>query len=78
MQSPDLLSPDLHALVQYALKTLGQDVKDIVAAEKADFASQAHLVACQSRIERMLAPELNEVQPRPSFMMMGRETPGAK
>ncbi|MCC7291814.1 MAG: zinc-dependent metalloprotease [Phycisphaerales bacterium] len=59
-QPGSAISPDLHAMVQYSLKRTAADIDKILSANKADFASQAHLTACKSRIERMLAPELNE------------------
>ncbi len=55
-----IISPDLHGMVQHSLRTLNNQIKETVATGKLDFASEAHLAACQSRIERMLAPELNE------------------
>ena len=59
----DALSPDLHAMMQYSLRTLANDLTAVIAANKADFASQAHLVACKSRIDRMLSAELREYEP---------------
>ncbi len=55
-----VLSPDLHAMVQNCLRQLSTQVEQTVAGGGLDFASQSHLIACKSRIERMLAPELNE------------------
>lgn len=55
-----LLSPDIHAMLRYSLTKLGKDLDAIASASKADFASQAHVESCKSRIERMLSPELNE------------------
>ena len=52
-----VLSPDLHAMVKYSLQILGEELDTVAKVGKADFASQAHLVVCKSRIERMLAPE---------------------
>ena len=58
---PDsVLSPDLHAMVKYSVQKLAADLDEVIKTGKADFASQAHLVTCKSRIERMLAPELRE------------------
>jgi hypothetical protein len=58
---PDtVLSPDLHAMVKYSLRQLADQLGEAIETGKADFASQAHLVACKSRIDRMLAPELDE------------------
>lgn len=54
------VSPDIHAMVQYSLKKLHKQIEDVMATGKLDFASEAHLDACKSRIERMLAPELSE------------------
>ena len=53
-------SPDLHAMVQHSLRKLADRVDQTLAAGKLDFASEAHLVSCKSRIDRMLAPELDE------------------
>ena len=55
-----LLAPDLHAMVTHSLQTLADDIEVVLANGKLDFASEAHLRACTSRIERMLAPELTE------------------
>ncbi len=55
-----VLSPDLHAMVQHVLRTLQEEIEKVRKGEGLDFASQAHLVSCQSRIERMLTPELKE------------------
>ncbi len=63
MQPGTVISPDLHAMVRYSLKSLGDDLGKAIESGKADFASQAHLVACKSRIDRMLEPELNEYSP---------------
>jgi hypothetical protein len=71
----ETLSPDLHGMMQYALKKLAGELQAVIETEKADFASQAHLVACKSRIDRMLAPKLEEYQPTPSFVLMGAEAP---
>ncbi|MCH7872061.1 MAG: zinc-dependent metalloprotease [Planctomycetes bacterium] len=61
--SPGLLvSPDLHAMLQYSLATTLGQIESVSskAGTKLDFASAAHLSACKSRIERMLAPQLRE------------------
>ncbi|HUU84794.1 MAG TPA: zinc-dependent metalloprotease [Phycisphaerae bacterium] len=71
----EVISPDLHAMMQYALKKLANEIETVINAEKADFASQAHLVACKSRIDRMLAPKLDEYTPMMTFSMFGAETP---
>ncbi|MCG3131748.1 MAG: hypothetical protein FLDDKLPJ_02553 [Phycisphaerae bacterium] len=54
------LSPDLHAMVQYSLKRTAADLDKVLGTGKLDFASTAHLTACKSRIDRMLAPQLEE------------------
>ena len=54
------LSPDIHAMLKYSLRQLSEELEAVTETGKADFASQAHLVACKSRIDRMLAPELKE------------------
>ena len=54
------VSPDIHAMVLYSLKTLNKQIEDVMNTGKLDFASQAHLDACKSRIDRMLTPELTE------------------
>jgi hypothetical protein len=69
-----LISPDLHAMVQYSVKTLADKLSEVIKAGKADFASQAHLVACKSRIDRMLAPELDEYKPAPTLNLLGAES----
>lgn len=56
----DAVSPDLHAMVQFGVRRLGDDLAAVINANKADFASQAHLVSCKSRIDRMLSAELRE------------------
>ena len=60
LQPGAVLSPDLHAMVRYSLQKLSNDLDKVVKADKADFASQAHAVACKSRIDRMLAVKLDE------------------
>ncbi len=55
-----VVSPDLHAMVQQCLRRLSQRIDDALEARKLDFASESHLTACKSRIERMLEPELRE------------------
>jgi hypothetical protein len=72
-----VLSPDLHAMVRYSVKELGDQIGETLKAigtdGKGDFASRAHLDACKSRIERMLAPELQEYGPSAGGgMMFGR------
>lgn len=55
-----VLSPDLHAMVQSSLKKLSTQINATRTAAPLDFATDAHLASCQSRIERMLSPELKE------------------
>jgi hypothetical protein len=56
------VSPDLHAMVQHSLRKLHLQIASVVPRVmlELDFASAAHLASCQSRIERMLAPKLDE------------------
>jgi hypothetical protein len=56
-----VISPDLHAMVQHSLRQLNELIEKSLQNSGADFASTAHLTACKSRIDRMLAPELKEV-----------------
>jgi len=58
-----LLPPDLHAMLQHSLRQLAKAMDASVATGKLDFASEAHLVSCKSRIQRMLEPELYEQGP---------------
>ena len=55
-----VLPPDLDAMLKYSLQKLAQRIDKTLAVEGLDFASEAHLATCKSRIERMLAPELKE------------------
>ena len=55
-----VLSPDLHAMVTHSLQTLSDRIEPVLANGKIDFASEAHLRASKSRIDRMLAPDLTE------------------
>ncbi len=64
------LSNDLHGMLTYSLRTLSDKLGAAATNGKADFASQAHLVECKQRIDRMLAAQLNEYQPMPSMQMM--------
>ena len=57
-----LLSPDVHAMVTHSLQTLSGKIDRMLTDGKLDFASEAHLRASKSRIERMLEPDLNEIQ----------------
>ena len=54
------VSPDLHAMLAYSLRKLSSDLGTAIEKNKADFASQAHMTACKSRIDRMLSAELRE------------------
>jgi hypothetical protein len=60
MQPGVLNSPDLHAMLQHSLRKLSEGIGTVLETGKVDFASEAHLTACKSRIDRMLAPELRE------------------
>jgi len=55
-----VVSPDLHAMVQYCLRQLGGKIDKAMGSGEFDFASEAHLASCKSRIERILKPELKE------------------
>lgn len=55
-----LVSPDIHAMLQHSVKTLAAEIGKVMEGTKLDFASNAHLAACRSRIERMLEPKLDE------------------
>ncbi len=55
-----VVSPDLHALVRYSLQKLSGELDVVLKTGKLDFASEAHVSTCKSRIDRMLAPELRE------------------
>ena len=55
-----VLSPDLHAMMTYSLQTLSEEIDEVLTNGELDFASEAHLQACKSRIDRMLAPQLTE------------------
>ena len=55
-----VLSPDLHAMVRHSLTQLDGHIDEVLKGGRLDFASQAHLSACKSRIERLLEPELDE------------------
>ncbi len=68
-QPGNMLSPDLHAMVQYSLQQLSNEIEAVQKTGKADFASQAHLTSCKSRIDRMLAPQLNERSPSMGMMI---------
>ncbi len=55
-----VVTPDVHAMLTYSLESLKEDIEKTLGTGKLDFASRAHLSACKSRIERMLAPPLKE------------------
>jgi len=55
-----LVSPDIHAMLVQGLRDISGQLQKEIDSNKADFASQAHLTACKSRIDRMLSPELRE------------------
>lgn len=57
-----VVSPDLHAMLQYSLQDLNSKIQNTLDNGQIDFASRAHLAACQSRIERMLAVQLDEYE----------------
>ena len=70
----EALAPDLHAMVQYAVQKLSNDLGAVLTADpkRLDFASQAHLAECKSRIDRMLSAELREYEPASgAIMLMG-------
>ncbi|MFQ5495807.1 MAG: zinc-dependent metalloprotease [Phycisphaerae bacterium] len=54
-----LITPDLHAMVKNSLRKLSGQLDELKGV-KLDFASESHLIACKSRIDRMLEPELRE------------------
>jgi hypothetical protein len=66
-----MISQDLHAMLQHAIRDLGERMELLASrsAGRMDFASQAHIAACKSRIERILKPELREQDF--SYFMMG-------
>jgi len=66
-----VFSPDLHAMVQHALRKLNQQIKEVLETGKVDFASEAHLTSCKTRIELMLTPELPELRPYGASMGIG-------
>ncbi|MBK8913095.1 MAG: zinc-dependent metalloprotease [Phycisphaerales bacterium] len=58
-----VLSNDVHGMLTHALRKLSAQLEGMQSAGTPDFASQAHLVECKQRIDRMLAAQLNEFQP---------------
>ncbi len=65
-QPGTVVSPDLHAMVQHSLRKLNEQIEQALATGEVDFASESHLASCKSRIDRMLAPELNEYRAGPT------------
>jgi hypothetical protein len=59
-----ILSPDLHAMVSWSMQELSADIAEVLEGGTVDFASEAHLRRCKSRIDRMLEPQLDEKEPR--------------
>ena len=59
--------------MQYSLQLLSEDLGEVISFAKVDFASGAHLVACKSRIDRMLSADLEEHRPQQTFSMFGGE-----
>lgn len=57
-----LMPPDIHAMLQRTLQKLHDQIGETLKGGEIDFASEAHLASCQSRIERMLKPELTEYE----------------
>lgn len=70
-----MLSPDQHAMMQHSLTLLSRQIDDVLKQQgpALDFASQAHLATCKSRIDRMLSAPLEEYSSRGGMMMMGYE-----
>jgi hypothetical protein len=68
-----VLTPDLHAMVQQSVRELRDGIQNVQETGKLDFASKSHLAACDSRIGRMLAPRLDEYNPRGGAAMTGME-----
>jgi hypothetical protein len=71
MQPGDVVSPDLHGMLQYLLIDLSKQIGDVLkdADPPLDFASLAHLTTCKSRIDRILSAPLEE-NGRSSMMFM--------
>ncbi len=55
-----LLSPDLHAMVQNSLRRLNERLDGAISTKGLDFGSESHLIACHSRIKRLLELKLEE------------------
>ena len=47
-------------MIQNCLRKVNNDIEKALDTGKLDFASESHLASCQSRIERILKPELDE------------------
>jgi hypothetical protein len=59
--APGMLMPaDIHAMLQHSLRELKMEIEETLKSSRLDFASDAHLESCKSRIERILSPELRE------------------
>lgn len=55
-----VLSPDLHAMMTQSMRNLSEQINEVLTNGNIDFASEAHLTECKSRIDRMLEAELLE------------------
>ena len=55
-----IVSPDLHAMLTLNLRNLAEQIDLVLENGELDFASEAHLQACRTRIERILEAELPE------------------
>jgi hypothetical protein len=55
-----LFPPDLHAMVTHSLSKLSEGIGEVLANGDLDFASEAHLSTCKSRIDRVLELQLTE------------------
>jgi hypothetical protein len=61
-------------MLHFGLQKLSNDLGAVLAVDpkRLDFASQAHLAECKSRIDRMLSAELREYEPASgAIMLMG-------
>jgi hypothetical protein len=64
-------------MVQQSLRDLSEQIGGVLKPGKLDFASRAHLESSKSRIDRMLAPELDEYNfMRFLFFAFGHEADG--
>ena len=60
-----MLSPDVHAMLQCSIRDLSGELQQALQGDNnLDFASRAHLESCKSRIDRILTPELSEIERR--------------